>query len=128
MRQGSCVLIFGLVDGEVKVLASERKDGSGVGLPGGHPEPSERALDAAVRELFEETGLVLPPTSLYHLYTGTEVPGYVTNCFYYPETMDPAPELQPQPGEPQARWVTWDELFEGPFGEFYKVILTLLRS
>jgi 8-oxo-dGTP pyrophosphatase MutT (NUDIX family) len=33
-------------------------------IPGGHLEPGETALDAAVRELYEETGLRLPPSAL----------------------------------------------------------------
>ena len=39
------------------VLLVERGDGYGWAVPGGHVEPGESGLDAAVRELAEETGL-----------------------------------------------------------------------
>ncbi|MFC5831299.1 NUDIX hydrolase [Nonomuraea insulae] len=40
------------------------REGRGWDIPGGHLEPGESALDAAVRELYEETGLRLPPSEL----------------------------------------------------------------
>jgi 8-oxo-dGTP pyrophosphatase MutT (NUDIX family) len=39
------------------LLMIERGDGHGWAVPGGHVEPGEAALYAAVRELYEETGL-----------------------------------------------------------------------
>lgn len=40
------------------------REARGWDIPGGHLEPGESALDAAVRELYEETGLRLPPSDL----------------------------------------------------------------
>ncbi|TDC58307.1 NUDIX hydrolase [Actinomadura sp. KC345] len=42
------------------ILMIERGDGHGWALPGGHVDPGEQPMDAAVRELDEETGLRLP--------------------------------------------------------------------
>jgi len=47
-------------DGYRWLLMVERRDGNGWALPGGHVDPGENPADAAVRELAEETGLVLP--------------------------------------------------------------------
>lgn len=47
-------------DGRRWIVMVERSDGHGWALPGGHVDPGEAAPDAAVRELAEETGLVLP--------------------------------------------------------------------
>jgi 8-oxo-dGTP diphosphatase len=50
-----------------EVLLMKRTGGVGAGgwfLPGGHVEPGERPLEAAVREVFEEAGIVLDPASL----------------------------------------------------------------
>jgi 8-oxo-dGTP pyrophosphatase MutT (NUDIX family) len=41
-------------------LMVERSDGHGWALPGGYVEPGEDPRDAAVRELSEETGILLP--------------------------------------------------------------------
>jgi ADP-ribose pyrophosphatase len=41
------------------LLMVERGDGYGWAVPGGHVEPGETGLDAAVRELAEETGLTV---------------------------------------------------------------------
>jgi 8-oxo-dGTP pyrophosphatase MutT (NUDIX family) len=43
------------------LLMIERGDGYGWAVPGGHIEPGETALQAAIRELAEETGLVISP-------------------------------------------------------------------
>ena len=42
------------------LLMVERGDGYGWAVPGGHVDPGEAPAEAAVRELAEETGLVLP--------------------------------------------------------------------
>ena len=47
-------------DGQRWLLLVERSDGYGWALPGGMLEPGEDRVDAAVRELTEETGLGLP--------------------------------------------------------------------
>ena len=49
------------------LLLMKRTGGVGAGgwfLPGGHLEESERPVEAAVREVFEETGIALDPAGL----------------------------------------------------------------
>lgn len=48
------------LEGHRWILMVERKDGHGWALPGGHVDPGETPLDAAMRELEEETGLAVP--------------------------------------------------------------------
>jgi 8-oxo-dGTP pyrophosphatase MutT (NUDIX family) len=46
------------------LLTCVDRAGRGWDIPGGHLEPGESATEAAIRELFEETGLVLKPSDL----------------------------------------------------------------
>lgn len=54
---------------EKKVLVTRRRKGSSWGegaiaMPGGHIEEFETAYDCAIREIFEETGLVIEPRKI----------------------------------------------------------------
>src|SRR4051794_38917554 len=61
-----------LFDAEARLLLVRQRDGGIWSTPGGLIEPDERPADAAVRELWEETGLVLRPERLLGLYGGPE--------------------------------------------------------
>lgn len=59
-----------VTDGQRRVLLVERGKEPFKGklvLPGGHIEPGESPAEAAIRELREETGLVVDPARLHYL-------------------------------------------------------------
>jgi 8-oxo-dGTP pyrophosphatase MutT (NUDIX family) len=60
-------------DPEGRILLQRRSDGADLwGFPGGAMEPGERADEAAVREVFEETGLKVEPLTLIGVYSGPD--------------------------------------------------------
>lgn len=52
-----------------KILIGRRIEGNMLSLPGGWIENGETWEEAASRELFEETGILKPPTNFTHIYT-----------------------------------------------------------
>lgn len=64
--------VAAVIEREGRFLLVEEMDKAGRGRvlnqPAGHVEPGEDILDAAVREAFEETGLVFTPTGLLGIY------------------------------------------------------------
>ena len=129
-KQGACVLVLGAKNrtSSIKVLMTQRRDGSGWTLPGGKPESGERAEQAALREVFEETGRVLLPQNIRHLYSGVEISGWVTTCFYYTEKFYGIDlTIKTKEGEPPYKWGEWEELFEGPFSDFSRRVFEQAR-
>ena len=61
-----------LRDAAGRVLLARHVEGDVWLLPGGAIEPAEVPADAAVREMFEETGLVVQITSLVGVFGGPE--------------------------------------------------------
>ena len=60
-------------DEEGRILLLRRSDGDNLwGLPGGGIELGERAADAVVREVREETGLEVEPVALIGVYSNPE--------------------------------------------------------
>jgi ADP-ribose pyrophosphatase YjhB (NUDIX family) len=54
---------------DAKILLMQRADNGHWGLPGGHVEPGESVADAAVREVFEETGCTVEVKRLIGVYS-----------------------------------------------------------
>lgn len=67
---GACVIV---INPEQKILMQLRKDNGCWGLPGGSMEPGESLEQAAIRELFEETGLTASRLSLLEVFSGKEM-------------------------------------------------------
>jgi 8-oxo-dGTP pyrophosphatase MutT (NUDIX family) len=69
VRAGVGVVIRGHGD---TILLEKRRDCGWWGLPGGRVEPGESLVEAAVREVREETGLTVEVTHLVGVYSSPE--------------------------------------------------------
>jgi 8-oxo-dGTP pyrophosphatase MutT (NUDIX family) len=77
------VAIAVVLDGEGRILLGRRADSGAWALPGGIIEPGEEPADAAARECFEETGVVVVPEAVSALSvspTKTFANGDQTQC------------------------------------------------
>jgi 8-oxo-dGTP pyrophosphatase MutT (NUDIX family) len=101
---------------EGKVLAVSRKnDFTRMGLPGGKVEYHETFEEAVVRETLEETGLDVEIVAhIFDRYDDNFI-GKTYLC----KMKDPDAKIFTN--EPvRVDWVEWQELFDGPFGEYNK--------
>jgi 8-oxo-dGTP pyrophosphatase MutT (NUDIX family) len=99
------------------------------GAPGGWREPGESVRENAVREVLEETGLVVAATDLvprgyerFHSRStgGLWRAGLDLLQVYEVRVPGARPALHPQLDDTsQHRWVTWDELVELCSGQFW---------
>ncbi len=80
-----------IVEYQNQILLQHRSDTNDYGTPGGNVELDEKVIDAAKRELFEETGITVNELSLFGIYSGKnqvtiypngDVTYYVVIVFY----------------------------------------------
>lgn len=116
----ACVYVECPITG--RVLGVARRDNQNdFGLPGGKVEPGELELDAAVRELEEETGI---KANRGHLREVFRRQGGVTFRLDWP---DGCYQIGPaKAGEPRVDWVTLDQLMNGSFGDYNMRLLAAL--
>lgn len=121
-----------LIEKDGKFLSVTRKDDhTKWGLPGGKVDPGETSKQAVVREVFEETGLVLHPNLFYSLYTGIcpgevvySVVGYVSIGIPDFSTLNAEDGLL-------VGWKTSEELCDpniSPFAEYNKKMFSELAN
>lgn len=105
MRSAACVLI--LDEERTHVLAISRyKNTQDWGLPGGHVEPEDGGdlHSAAVRELKEETGIVVAPINLYPIYTARARTCLCTTFTIHGPPIHWPKNLRSRPFEGYVRW------------------------
>lgn len=96
------------------LLVEETENGKQVyNQPAGHLEKGESLLDAAKRELYEETGLTLEPQAILGVYQN-QVPNkdiqYLRFC-YIIELQGECLVTEPQDDDiTAAHWLTYDEI------------------
>lgn len=114
MKPAAALVIIHGAGGTV-LGVSRPHDVEDFGLPGGSVEPGESAEAAALREVLEETGLVVSGLERLEQVSYRE---RVVHCFV----------AKSFTGEPRrseegvVQWVTWEQLGRGTYGEYNRRI------
>jgi len=121
MKQAVCILIRNK-DGEYLGVA-RRENHTEWGLPGGKVDPGEDHVTAIVRELLEETSLIVQPDEIYPVFTGVCYGVYDKNHYMATTFIATVYEGTPQQCDTgPVEWMTREDLLNGVFGSYNKAL------
>lgn len=121
---GACVFI---INDDGKVLSVSRKNNKNdMGLPGGKIEIGETPLQAALRELYEETGYSVDEKKTTLLFS-SERADNKTTLTYGISFNDILSVDRCSYEEGEVRWVMPKELISGTYGIYNKALLDVLK-
>lgn len=126
--------VSGIVrDGRGSILLVQQNDSGAWSTPGGAVEMQETPADAVVREVWEETGLLVRPTRLIAVYGGPafvvrypngDESQYISAIF---ECVVESGTLQSSSGETlAARFMSYDEAAQAPLAPWLPKVLRRL--
>lgn len=127
MKQAGVMLI--IKDGMILGI-SRRHDKTIFGLPGGKVENDELPRQAAIRETFEETGIVV--TKVEHIYTRVELGdgpngvNYYSYCYYAIDWSGTPQNSE----EGEVKWLTVEEVTStrAAFGDYNTKTIEVFKT
>jgi len=125
-----CVLIRESNSPDSKILGVARRDDPNAwGMPGGKVDIGESPINAAIRELKEETGIIVNKWDLVEVFSTECGPG--KDGITFDSTAYEAISWTGCPKQGDAgpvKFVEQQVLFDGPFGEYNKVWLGIVNE
>jgi 8-oxo-dGTP pyrophosphatase MutT (NUDIX family) len=118
VSKAACVLIQ---NNHLYLGVSRKNNKNDWGLPGGKAEREETLKSTAVRELFEETGLIISEDNLTEIFSRQDEEfNVVTYCLNIPfSSLNQEPK---QCEDGLVNWVTQEDLIDGTFGIYNKLL------
>jgi ADP-ribose pyrophosphatase YjhB (NUDIX family) len=117
----SCACVAVVIRAGGKILMVERRDGNGLGLPGGHIKQGETVEAAAHREVKEETGLSLEITRFLGTLSGKR-PGVWLHAVDIVYEGRIAGGALSDSGEGRVRWVNLADVREQVAFDYLKIL------
>lgn len=119
LPRAACVFV--IRDGRLLSVA-RKHDARLPGLPGGKVEEGETDTQAAARECFEETGIVVG--GLRHLYSAEDGHGYWCTTFAAHQFSGEPRDM----GQGHVEWILPEELLRGQFVDYNRAVLAAWRK